>query len=78
MEGFDMIESPLIAELLAEAEAKAKLETLLRVMRKRYTEVPEAMLAPIRACADGGQLDRWLDAALDADTLEKFRQRTGL
>lgn len=43
LKGFSMIESPLIAELLgqaeAKAEAKAKSETLLRVMQKRYCDL---------------------------------------
>ena len=77
-----MIESPLIAELLANAESKAKAEakadSLLRVLRKRYRELPEELAASIRACTDGDLLERWLDVALDAETLEQFRQQTGL
>ncbi len=81
-----MIESPLIAELLANAESKgavkgavtAKAESLLRVLRKRYRELPEELATSIRVCTDGDQLDRWLDVALDAETLEQFRQQTGL
>jgi hypothetical protein len=91
--GFAMIESPLIAALLAEAraeaatkaeakaEVKTKAETLLRVLRKRCREVPELpeeLAAAVRACADGGQLDRWLDVALEAETLAQFRQQAGL
>ncbi len=53
-----MIESPLIAELLGQAEAKAKAETLLRVIHKRYRETPEELATSIRACTDNDQLDR--------------------
>jgi hypothetical protein len=74
LEGISMIESPLIAELLA----KTKADSLLRVLRKRYRELPEELVAALRACTEGGQLDRWLDTALDAPTLEQFRQQTGL
>jgi hypothetical protein len=94
VKGFSMIESPLIAELLADAarkagdlaraagkaegEVKAKADTLLRVMQKRCWELPEGLTAAIRACTDSNQLDQWLDVALDAQTLEKFRKQTGL
>jgi len=69
-----MVESPLIAELLAHAKADA----LLRVLGKRYRELPEELAASIRGCTDGDQLDRWLDALGEAQTLEQFRQQTGL
>src|SRR5262249_31336130 len=86
LKGFAMIESPLIAELLAKAAADAttkaraetKAETLLRVLQKRYRELPEGLTTAIRACIDSAQLDRWLDVALDATTLEQFRQQAGL
>lgn len=78
LEGFSMIESPLIAELLAEAKVQDRIEMLLRAIRKRFDELPEEMAASIRACKDGDQLGRWFDAALEAETLEQFRQRTGL
>jgi len=81
-----MIESPLIAELLAEAEGKGEakgqvqkqVKMLLHAIQKRFGEIPEELTATIRACADGVQLDGWLDAALDAKTLTQFRQQTGL
>lgn len=86
VEGFAMIESPLIAELLTEARNEAartaktegKTEALLRVLGKRYGEVPEELATSIRACRAGEQLDRWLDIALEAQALEEFRQQTGL
>jgi hypothetical protein len=78
LKGFAMIESPLIAELLADARTEGKNEMLLRALQKRYQQLPEEIAAPIRACTDSNQLERWLDEVLEADTLEKFRQRTGL
>ncbi len=78
LKGFAMIESPLIAKLLAGAEAKAKAESLLRVMQKRYRKLPEELTAAVRACTDGDQLDHWLDLVGEVDTLEQFRQQAGL
>jgi hypothetical protein len=86
LKGFSMIESPLIAELLGQAEAraearaevKAKADALLRVIQKRYRELPEELMTAIRASTDSAQLDRWLDVALEAETLAQFRQQAGL
>jgi hypothetical protein len=77
-----MIESPLIAGLLSQAEAKAevkgKTELLLHAIQQRYRQLPEQIAVPIRACTDSAQLERWLDVVLEVDTLEQFRKRTGL
>jgi hypothetical protein len=86
MEGFSMIESPIIAELLSEhggkialqAKVKATVELLLRTLRKRHGELPDELTVTIRACQDGEQLDRWFDTALEAETLAEFRQQTGV
>ncbi len=78
LEGFTMIESPLIAELLAGAEVKGRVETLLRILRKRWGELPEELAGPIRTCTDDDQIHRWLDHAIEATSLADFRQRTGL
>jgi len=80
LEGLSMIESPLIAELLAKAEGKGQAKMLLHAIQKRFGELPEEMTATIRACADGAQLDRWFDVALNPQTLTlmQFRQQTGL
>jgi len=75
--GLSMIESPLIAGLLADAEIKTKVETLLRVIQKRYRELPEKVAQSISACTEIAQLDRWLDMALEAKTLAQFRQQAG-
>jgi hypothetical protein len=69
--GFSRVESPLLAELLAEAKSDA----LLRVLRKRHGELPEDLVAAVRACTNGAQLDRWLDVAGEAPTLAQFRQQ---
>ncbi len=87
LEGFSMIESPIIAELLADTTTKAKAEgkaegkadSLLRVLRNWYqAEVSEELAAAIGACTDGDQLDRWMDAAAETETLQQFRQRAGV
>jgi hypothetical protein len=78
LKGLDMIESPLIAVLLSQAEAKAEARSLLRVIEKRYRELPEEVAVPIRACTDSAQLERWLDLVAEIETLAEFRQKAGL
>lgn len=74
MEGLEMVESPMIAEMLINEKCKA----VIRVLRKRLSQVPEELLDKIRACTDGEVFDRWLDAAAEAQTLQQFRDSTGL
>jgi hypothetical protein len=82
LKGFAMIESPLIAALLSQAEAKAKTEgkaeMLVDVIQQRYRQLPEEIARPIRACTDSAQLARWLSMVLEVETLAEFRQKTGL
>jgi hypothetical protein len=82
VKGLNMIESPLIAELLGQARVEGKVEGkaegLLRVLQKRYRELPEEMTQSIRGGTSIAQLDHWLDIALEAESLEHFRRQTGL
>ena len=53
----------------AEGEATGKAKTLLRLLDRRFHGVPEGYRTQVLA-ADAGQLDAWIDAVLDAETLE--------
>ncbi len=44
-------------------------QTLLRQLRIRFGEIPEATSAAIEACRDVDQLTRWLDRIVVAKTL---------
>jgi len=55
---------------LAQGAAEAKAETVLRLLSKRFGELSEARRCQIRAAAPD-QLDRWLDALLDARSLDE-------
>ena len=48
------------------------------MLTKRFRAVPADMERSIRESSDLEQLDRWLDAALDAATLTAFRQKARL
>ena len=51
-----------------EGEARGKAETMLRLLERRFHTVPESYRAQVLA-ADAEQLDTWIDAVLDADTI---------
>jgi hypothetical protein len=53
----------------AEGKAEGKAETLLRLLNRRFYGVPEAYRTQVLA-ADADQLDAWIDAVLDAETVE--------
>ena len=53
----------------AEGEATGKAKTLLRLLDRRFHGVPEGYRTQVLA-ADAGQLDAWIDAVLDAETLK--------
>jgi hypothetical protein len=73
-----MIESLLVQEWKAAAKNEGKIEAVVRVVRGRYKGEAEQVMAGIRACKDADTLDRWLDVALAADTLDEFRKQTNL
>jgi hypothetical protein len=75
LKGWNMVESQQVREWMTEAEIKAKVQSILRVLEKKFpAEVPSDLLALIRQSKDVQQLDRWFDAALDANTLSAFRE----
>jgi len=57
------------AEGRAEGEAKGEAKALVRVLERRFGRVPAKYLRAI-AAAQNGQLDSWLDRAVDAPTLK--------
>jgi hypothetical protein len=84
LEGFKMNESPVAREWRAEArregEIKGKADMVVRVLKRRLGEgaVPEDVVTRIKACTDSDQLDRWMDLAALATTLQQFQDDAGL
>ena len=63
------------AEARTEAEAKARAEDVLKVLRLRFgPDLPGDVEERIRTTTNLDQLDRWLEAAVKARTPNKFRQ----
>jgi predicted transposase YdaD len=53
----------------AEGEATGKAKTLLRLLDRRFHRVSEAYRTQVLA-ADANQLDTWIDAVLDAESID--------
>jgi hypothetical protein len=70
LRGWDVRESQVVNEWIAEGEATA----LLRVLRARFGAVPDELASQVRQTADLPQLERWLDLASTAASLDAFRQ----
>ena len=56
------------AEGEAKGEARGKAETLLRLLQRRFGSVPESARARV-AVGSAAEIDAWLDALLDAQSL---------
>jgi hypothetical protein len=63
----------------AEGKAAAKVETLRRLLSKRFQqEIPEDVEARIRSTPHLAKLDAWIDTSLDASDLADFRRICGV
>ena len=54
----------------AEGEVKGKVDSVLRVLDRRAVPMTDEQRSLIMACTDPATLNRWLDRALDATTIE--------
>ena len=55
---------------LSEGRAEGRADTFMNLARIRFGDVPAARADEVRA-ADAATLDRWLEALIDADTLDE-------
>jgi hypothetical protein len=75
LEGWNVKRSESVMEWQAEAEAKARSEDVLEVLQLRFSaELPDELVTRIRGTTDLALLKRWHAAAVQARTLNKFRQ----
>ena len=58
----------------AQGKARGKAETLLRLLEQHFHGVPEPYHARVLT-ADADQLDTWIDALLDAESIEAVFSR---
>jgi hypothetical protein len=53
---------------------QARQQDILRILRRRYPEVPESMVGRIEQLTDPERLSALLDSATDAESLDQFTQ----
>jgi hypothetical protein len=86
LEGWNVTESSVVNEWIAEGEAKGRAEgrreervaALLDVLTDRFGPPPADLEAAVRAAADVAQLRAWTTAAVKAATLDDFRRAAGV
>jgi hypothetical protein len=82
LKGWPMTESMQVREwqqeALAKGEAKGRAAAVIKVFEARFTPVPQDLADIIRATTDLGILDRRLPLAVQVDSLDTFRQTTGV
>ena len=59
----------VMAQERKQGRIEGKAETLLRLLERRFHGVPEPYRARLLA-ADADQLDTWIDAVLEADSVD--------
>jgi hypothetical protein len=69
-----MIESPLIDEMVSEAEAKARHESILEFLRARFDAVPSDLEGRLRTVQDKDELARLTRSAATCGDLDSFSQ----
>jgi hypothetical protein len=74
LQGWNMIESKVVKEWQAQERARSVLE----VLEGKFGAVPPDLAGAIQGTTDLDTLRRWFPLALNATTLEQFRQDVGL
>lgn len=70
-----MQESKIVQEWQRAARLQGQRDMLLRVLERRFRlPIPEDLASAVMDLGDVDDLDRCLDAALAADSLEAFRE----
>jgi hypothetical protein len=68
MKKFESTYERITRESKAAGKAEGRVETLLRLLGRRFGELPDAVVTRMRAAAPA-ELDRWTDRVLDAPDL---------
>ncbi len=75
LRGWNMRDSQVVAEWITEGKIEGKVGDILRLLEKRFPPgAPTEVAATIKASTNIEQLNRWFDAAIDAASLDEFRQ----
>jgi len=64
----------VLGEHIEKGAVQARQEDILRILHRRYTTIPEAVLAQIQRITDPEQLSAVLDNATDSHSLDQFME----
>ena len=63
------IADELKEEGMSQGMLRARRQTLIRLLGKRFGEIPEATIQAIETTPEAEELDRWLDNVVTAEKL---------
>jgi hypothetical protein len=63
---------PSFQKMMDAGEQRGRQKTLIRLLRRKFPEVPDTVVQQVEATEDIEQLDRWLDGMLDVETLDEL------
>jgi hypothetical protein len=76
LEEWNMQRSEQVLEWQQQARIETMRANLLKALQVRlHAEVPEDLVSAVEAMTDLGELSRWFELALTADSLDAFRAR---
>ena len=81
LEGWNMIECSIMDDWIAKGEAKglakgesrAAVESLLKILKARFGQLPEDLTTKIQTANKSETLQGWIDLALQSESLVAFR-----
>ena len=65
-------------QVTQQAEQRAKQQTFIRLLRRKFTFVPDQVVNQIENTTDAQQLESWLDQILSANSLQEMGFATQL
>lgn len=71
----DLMESPLLKDWLNEAEARGEKLMLIRLLARKFGELPTSLLNDLEDIRSPGRLEQLLDIAFDSETLKEFHDQ---
>jgi hypothetical protein len=78
LEGWNVLESQIVKQWEQKAAAMAKAELILRLLEKRFEDVPDDLRAALLAESDAQRLTALFDVGLAARSLRGFRKKADL
>jgi hypothetical protein len=78
LKGWNMIESEVVKEWQTQARIAGEVQTLLRVLSRKFGAVPPEVTQRIEGTTDPDQLVGWIVTASMTGSLDDFRREAGL